>query len=232
MFPILETRPQRCVGAGWHGNAAPPLHKPPLRNRSRASRGDSRRLSKPHRVWGISLHLCLVEYHQRRDVPAVLPVSRGDSLARVGLGGLQHPPVAGLDAGCCPASECARLHTTSRRGRRTLRHRAEEGGAKIILPRKQFESSALDETRRKGGGVEGRRRREEVGGRGSIANGARDVIAALGSSAESKFPGSFPQSEPVQGGKMVGRVFAIVQRPLCIGQRLESASVADVVRFV
>ncbi|KAG0711469.1 hypothetical protein GWK47_020546 [Chionoecetes opilio] len=36
------------------------------------------------------------------------------------FGGLQHPPVAGLDAGCCPASECARLHTTSRRGRRTL----------------------------------------------------------------------------------------------------------------
>ncbi|KAG0712812.1 hypothetical protein GWK47_017623 [Chionoecetes opilio] len=50
-------------------------------------------------------------------------MSREDSPARtglVGLGGLQHPPVAGLDAGCCPASECARLRTTSRRGRRTL----------------------------------------------------------------------------------------------------------------
>ncbi|KAG0722873.1 hypothetical protein GWK47_005801 [Chionoecetes opilio] len=35
---------------------------------------------------GTPSHLCLVEYHKRRDIPAVVPVSREDSPARTGWG--------------------------------------------------------------------------------------------------------------------------------------------------
>ncbi|KAG0727122.1 hypothetical protein GWK47_035287 [Chionoecetes opilio] len=105
MFHILETRPTKvrwCWLAQERGTSiASPLVSTVLVLRV-AILGGCR---NPARCGTPCTMPCGILQAPRR--PCGVPVSREDSPARtglVGLGGLQHPPVAGLDAGCCPAS--------------------------------------------------------------------------------------------------------------------------------
>ncbi|KAG0716704.1 hypothetical protein GWK47_009054 [Chionoecetes opilio] len=113
MFHILERGLQRCVGAGWHGTRH--LHcittgKHPFFVLRVATLGGCR---NPARCG--TPCTCALWNTQALRHPCGVPVSREDSPARTGLvglggsGGAAASPVAGLDAGCCPAPECARL---------------------------------------------------------------------------------------------------------------------------
>ncbi|KAG0717457.1 hypothetical protein GWK47_054384 [Chionoecetes opilio] len=104
----LETQPTKVLfGAGWPGKRGPSTASPQLAPFSCFALGDFRRRRNPAR--GGTPAPVPLEYHKRRDVPAVVPVSRGETPpARTGWGvwlgvwGVCRSPVAGRGTLDCP----------------------------------------------------------------------------------------------------------------------------------
>ncbi|KAG0719358.1 hypothetical protein GWK47_050643 [Chionoecetes opilio] len=97
MFHILETRPNKGALVLTARERGTPTASPRVSTVLVLRVAFLGGCSNPAKC-GTPGHLCLCEYHKRHDVPAVFRVSREDTPARtglVGLGGLQHPPVAG-----------------------------------------------------------------------------------------------------------------------------------------